>query len=96
LEGDTKIASLHEAATAEGQTDRGSLDQKIITHFIALVHVSGTLYELDGRKAGPVRHGPTTPETLLQDACKVVQQFMERDPGEMRFTILALAPNVDE
>ena len=29
--------------------------------------------------------------TLLADACKVVKQFMARDPGELRFTIVALA-----
>ncbi len=29
--------------------------------------------------------------TLLQDACRVVKEFMERDEGEMRFTITALA-----
>lgn len=27
----------------------------------------------------------------LQDAAKVVQKFMERDPGELRFTMVALA-----
>lgn len=27
----------------------------------------------------------------LQDACRVIQEFMARDEGEVRFTILALA-----
>lgn len=53
-------------------------------------HVDGHLYELDGRKAFPINHGATTPSTLLVDACTVIKQFMDRDPGEMRFTIVAL------
>ena len=94
LEGDAKIASLHDEATASetNATDRGNIDDKLITHFIALVHRQGRLYELDGRKDAPVDHGPTTEMTLLQDSIKVIQSFMARDPGEMRFTILALAP----
>ena len=31
-----------------------------------------------------------------QDAVRVVGEFMARDEGEMRFTITALAPSVDE
>ncbi len=31
-----------------------------------------------------------------QDAVRVVGEFMARDEGEMRFTITALAPFVDE
>lgn len=46
--------------------------------------VDGVLYELDGRKDAPVPHGSTSPDTLLQDACAVVKQFMDRDPGELR------------
>lgn len=46
--------------------------------------MDGVLYELDGRKEGPVPHGPTSSATLLQDACAVVKQFMDRDPGELR------------
>jgi ubiquitin carboxyl-terminal hydrolase L3 len=37
--------------------------------------------------------GPSSKETLLADACKAITKFMERDPGEMRFTIIALGPN---
>ena len=94
LEDDSKIASLHEEATSSetNQTSRGNLEDRIITHFVALVSIDGHLYELDGRKEGPVQHGVTSPTTLLQDSCRVVKKFMERDPCEMRFTILALAP----
>jgi len=50
LEGDSSIWTLHDQATMDesNQTSRGNLDDKLITHFIALVHVNGRLYELDG------------------------------------------------
>jgi ubiquitin carboxyl-terminal hydrolase L3 len=94
LERDSTICTLHDEATSDesNQTDRGSLEDQLNTHFVALVHVNEGLYELDGRKEGAVRHGDTTQETLLGDACKVVEMFMKRDPNEMRFTIMALAP----
>eukprot|EP00527_Entomoneis_sp_CCMP2396_P005484 CAMPEP_0198142704 /NCGR_PEP_ID=MMETSP1443-20131203/5428_1 /TAXON_ID=186043 /ORGANISM="Entomoneis sp., Strain CCMP2396" /LENGTH=251 /DNA_ID=CAMNT_0043805781 /DNA_START=148 /DNA_END=903 /DNA_ORIENTATION=+ len=98
LEGDDKIATLHDQATSSDSnaTGRGALEDKLITHFVALVYnpEDQQLYEMDGRKKGPVCHGPTTPTTFLKDACQnVVQKFMDRDPSEMRFTILALAPS---
>jgi ubiquitin carboxyl-terminal hydrolase L3 len=98
LESDNVISTLHSQATLneENQTARGELDDNIITHFISLVCVDNKLYELDGRKEGPVLHGDTIPDRLLNDACKVVKEFMERDPDEMRFTILALAPKQDD
>lgn len=94
LEGDATIRGLHDAATTstENQTSRGALDDRLVTHFVALVCRNNVLYELDGRKEGPVPHGATTQATLLKDACKVVKEFMARDPDEIRFTILALAP----
>jgi len=97
LEGDSTIRTLHDKATSDesNQTSRGSLEDKLNTHFVALVHVNGGLYELDGRKDGPIRHGDTSQEKLLQDACKVVEKFMKRDPNEMRFTIMALAPKAE-
>lgn len=94
LEKDGAIAELHDHATSSSanQTGRGSLDDSVETHFIALIHARGRLYELDGRKKGPVDHGPTTQEALLTDACGVVKELMQRDPDELRFTIVALAP----
>jgi Ubiquitin carboxyl-terminal hydrolase, family 1. len=98
LEADKEIESKHDAATCDeqNQTNRGAIDDQLETHFVAIVNVNGYLYELDGRKEKPVLHGETTAETFLKDSAKVVQKFMERDPDEVRFTILALAPCSNE
>lgn len=39
---------------------------------------AGKLWQLDGRRAGPVCHGPTTPDSLLGDAARVVKEFVDR------------------
>lgn len=96
LESNNQIESMHDEATSDtnNQTSRGNIEDKVETHFVSIVNINGTLVELDGRKDGPIPHGPTTEMSLLKDACqKVVKKFMERDPNEVRFTILALAPS---
>lgn len=96
LEDDDDLEVAHEDAASRGQTTVPDAEEKINAHFMAFTNVKGHLYELDGRKKRPINHGPTTPETLLEDACKVVRGFMERDPGELRFTVVALAANTGE
>uniref|UniRef100_A0A915F0G6 Ubiquitin carboxyl-terminal hydrolase n=1 Tax=Echinococcus canadensis TaxID=519352 RepID=A0A915F0G6_9CEST len=44
----------------------------------------------DGRREGPVLHGKTSPDTFLADACKVVDKFMQRDPDNVNFSLMAL------
>jgi len=60
-------------------------------HFNCFVCVDNALYELDGRKKRPINHGSSSPATLLQDAIKVVKQFISRDPKEVRWNLTALA-----
>mmetsp|Transcript_12102 Transcript_12102/g.25789 ORF Transcript_12102/g.25789 Transcript_12102/m.25789 type:complete len:263 (+) Transcript_12102:42-830(+) len=97
LENDPTIETFHEDASNDSanQTSRGDKGDDIDLHFVAFVNANDKLYELDGRvDQGPVCHGRTTQQTLLRDACGVVKQWMEADPDDMRFTILALAPKV--
>jgi hypothetical protein len=50
-----------------------------IGFFVMLGCVSpGQLYELDGRRAGPIAHGPTSSDTLLQDVARVTKDFIAR------------------
>jgi ubiquitin carboxyl-terminal hydrolase L3 len=50
----------------------------------------------DGRKAFPINHGVSSADTLLEDACKVIRAFMDRDPEEVKFTIVALCKTAEE
>ncbi|KOB64167.1 Ubiquitin carboxyl-terminal hydrolase [Operophtera brumata] len=84
------IINAHKELAQEGQTNTPRADDVVIHHFISLIHKDGSLYELDGRKAFPINHGPTTEDSLLEDAAKVCQDFMARDPSELRFTVMAL------
>jgi hypothetical protein len=88
LEASDEVEVAHEAGAQEGQSE---VVMDVATHFIAFTAVDGGLYELDGRKDQPIRHGDSSEETLLADSCRVIKEFMARDEGEMRFTILALA-----
>jgi len=94
LEADEAFTQGHEQCAAEGQTNPNP-DEPVNHHFIALIHKDGELYELDGRKNFPVKHGPTTPNTLLADAAEVCKKFMARDKDELRFNVLALAQRQD-
>lgn len=95
LESDTELERMHDHATGAlcNATSRGALGEKVDMHFVTFVCVDGKLYELDGRvDEGPICHGETTQDHLLRDTCDVVKRYMEADPSEMRFTLVALAP----
>lgn len=65
-------------------------DSPVNHHFVAFVHCDGNLYELDGRKEFPVNHGPSTPNSLLEDAAKVCQDFIKRQADDVAFSVVAL------
>jgi len=90
LENDAEFGVAHEESALEGQTKTPGKDEELKCHFVAFVHHKGNLWELDGRKDAPILHGPTTPDTLLEDTVVVVKKFMERDPEELNFTVVAL------
>lgn len=90
LEEDESISAVHEDCAAEGQTEAPDREQKLDTHFIALVNVGDNLYELDGRKKFPINHGPTSEENFLIDGASVLRDFMDRDSSETRFAVVAL------
>jgi ubiquitin carboxyl-terminal hydrolase L3 len=85
------IKEAHHAAASEGQTEQ---IMDVMTHFVAIVPIEGRIIELDGRKQFPVDHGPFQgPDTFVQEATQRVvrEEFMDKDPEELRFSMLALA-----
>lgn len=96
LEADFAFTDVHQELALEGQTGAPNPQEPVNHHFIAFIHKDGELYELDGRKSFPVKHGPTTEADLLSDAAKVCKEFMARDPEEVRFNVIALTPKQDD
>jgi ubiquitin carboxyl-terminal hydrolase L3 len=86
LEADDGAEEAHASVVSAGQS---AVVDDTYLHFVALVEKGGNLYELDGRKETPINHGPTTQDTFLNDAVRVVKAFMDRDPEELRFTMVA-------
>lgn len=91
LENDTEMETAHSVAACAGDTEASD---NVDTHFICFSCVDGQLYELDGRKAGAVPHGPSSPDTLLQDAVKVIKGFIEKNPNSLNFNIIAVSKKV--
>ena len=90
------MSQTHEIVAQQGQTHAPAPDEDVNLHFISFVEVAGCLYELDGRKKQPINHGPSSPDTLLEDAAKIVRQFMDRDPDNLQFTVMALAASTGD
>jgi ubiquitin carboxyl-terminal hydrolase L3 len=90
--GAPEIDGIHDAAARQGATDAPDAATDTNLHFIAFVQRGGRLWELDGRKAAPVDHGPSGPATLLADTAGVVRRrFVERGGGSVEFSLIALA-----
>lgn len=86
---DTTFQECHQNLAQEGQTEADP-QEKVNHHFVAFIEKDGELYELDGRKNFPVKHGSTSEGKFVEDAAKVCKEFMARDPEELRFTVIAL------
>lgn len=63
LEADTSFMETHQTLASEEPSENSSDGEN--HHFIALIEKDGELYELDGRKSFPIKHGPTTKESFL-------------------------------
>jgi hypothetical protein len=46
---------------------------------------------MDGGKKQPINHGETTQDGLLLMASFEIQKFMQRDPENSKFTLLAIS-----
>jgi len=91
LEDHTELEESHEKASKEGQTKAPPVDDDVNLHFIAFIRKQGHIYEMDGRKHAPINHGNTNNDTFLKDVVGVIKRnFIDRNPNEVNFTMIAL------
>ncbi|XP_017635305.1 ubiquitin carboxyl-terminal hydrolase 3 [Gossypium arboreum] len=87
LEKEREMEVAHSVAATAGETEASD---NVNTHFICFSCVDGKLYELDGRKSGPISHGASSPSSLLQDAAKVIKGMIQKNPESLNFNVIAL------
>ncbi|KAE8712959.1 COP9 signalosome complex subunit 7-like [Hibiscus syriacus] len=87
LEKEDEMEVVHAVAATAGETEASD---NVNTHFICFTCVDGELYELDGRKSGPISHGASSPSSLLQDAAKVIKSMIQKNPESLNFNVIAL------
>ena len=100
IESSDDLAAAHASAAAEGDTSAPSAEDRIDLHYVAFVKsAKGNLWELDGRRKGPLNRGKLEDgeDVLSEKAVEMgPNRFLKREEevggGEMRFSILALGP----
>jgi ubiquitin carboxyl-terminal hydrolase L3 len=105
------LENAHAAAAVKGDTSAPSAESNVDLHYVCFVksRVDGHLWELDGRRKGPLDRGPLEEDedVLSEQALALgVRPFLKRgeettsggdggDGGEMRFSLVVLSPTLE-
>mmetsp|Transcript_591 Transcript_591/g.570 ORF Transcript_591/g.570 Transcript_591/m.570 type:complete len:242 (+) Transcript_591:59-784(+) len=85
----------------QGQTEAPDASESVDLHFITFVKGKDNhLYELDGRRAGPIDLGVSTKENHILDDLKLtekIQFYMDNadDENKHNFAMMAIGPSLD-
>lgn len=98
------LESAHQSAASQGQSTAPEATDDVDLHYVCFVkdHKSGHLWEMDGRRKGPIDRGELSEdEDVLSDRALDlgVRRFLKREEetggGELRFSLVTLAPALD-
>lgn len=90
------VRHAHQAAASsmqQGKATTGTISlkgQRQGRHFMTWVHRHGSLWELDGRRNGPVCRGMTTEKKILRDAISIVRELFRVSQDESVHTKISL------
>lgn len=97
------LESAHADAAKLGDTQAPNADDEVDLHFVAFVKgTDGRLWELDGRRKGPLDRGPLgeDEDALSEKALglgvrKFLKAEMEGGNPDLRFSLVSLGPGLD-
>jgi ubiquitin carboxyl-terminal hydrolase L3 len=96
------LEKAHQGAATQGQSSVPDAEDDIDLHFVCFIKDSkNDLWELDGRRKGPLNRGQIGDEDVLSEKALGlgVRPFLKREAevgeGELRFSLITLAPSLD-
>ncbi|AEO55328.1 hypothetical protein MYCTH_2299037 [Thermothelomyces thermophilus ATCC 42464] len=99
LERDPALAAAHQSAAEQGDTTAPAATDDVDLHYVCFVKGrDGALWELDGRRKGPLRRGDLdSSEDVLSEKALALGplKFLEREAADLRFSCVALARSLD-
>ncbi|EGX95145.1 ubiquitin hydrolase L3 [Cordyceps militaris CM01] len=99
LEQTPALAAAHKDAAQQGATQAPDAHDDVDLHYVCFVKGSdGALYELDGRRKGPIQLGAlASDEDVLSEKGLALGplRFLEGAGGDLRFSAVALAGTLD-
>ncbi|KAI1853335.1 hypothetical protein JX265_000166 [Neoarthrinium moseri] len=99
LERTSSLATAHQEAASQGDTAAPDAQDDVDLHYVCFVKTEdGTLWELDGRRKGPIARGKLEEsEDVLSESALLwgPLKFLEREGADMRFSCVALAGSLE-
>ena len=104
IEESDALERAHQQAATRGETAAPAAEDDVDLHYVCFVksEESGDLWELDGRRKGPLNRGKleTGDDVLSEKALDLgVRAFLKRDEeaggGDLRFGLIVLAESLD-
>ncbi|KAI9897277.1 hypothetical protein N3K66_008299 [Trichothecium roseum] len=99
LEETPELAAAHREAASGGDTAAPDANDDVDLHYVCFVKGDdGNLWELDGRRKGPIKRGPLDEDedALSTKALSLgALKFLEREGADLRFSAVALAGALD-
>ncbi|ETN42170.1 uncharacterized protein HMPREF1541_04111 [Cyphellophora europaea CBS 101466] len=97
------LENAHATAAQQGDSSAPEAEAAIDLHFVAFIKAqNGDLWELDGRRKGPLKRGKLGEEddVLSEKGQELgVQAFLKREEaaggGELRFSVVMLGPSME-
>ena len=100
LETSPDLARAHHAAASQGDTAAPQASDDVDLHYVCFVKGDdGTLWELDGRRKGPLARGQLeSGEDVLSEKALTLgpRRFIEAGGEDIRFNAVVLAASVDD
>lgn len=89
IENSSELKQIHDEIAKIGETNVPEIDENVPFHFVSLIPFNGSIWLMDGRRAGPVEFKST--RNFFETACKIAnEEFVQKSDDQTNFAAVIL------